>query len=164
MAHFSFQLFLLTFLSLKAWCQTVQDDWTAPASPDNSTSLQSGNPFTLIWKSGLQDEFGGYCTSCNIQQLDLWITSFLNGDYNFKIGGELNELLGDIAVTDFVCSRHQSHYYVLVRLERQHTHCRTFGRKRLGVPFHPFRFEASVRPAGLVSGGQHHRSRAGLFQ
>ncbi|KAF2681722.1 hypothetical protein K458DRAFT_456784 [Lentithecium fluviatile CBS 122367] len=86
MAQFSCLVLLFTYLSLQAWCQSVQDDWTAPASPDKSTSLQSDNPFTLVWKPGLQGRFEGYCASCNVQQLDLWVTSWTNSDYNYKIG------------------------------------------------------------------------------
>ena len=96
MAHFFCLAFLLALVSLQVWCQTVQDSWTAPASPDTSTSLQSGNPFTLLWKSDLKYEFSGYCPSCSVDQLDLWVTSFSNDDYNYKIGGELDQLLGDI--------------------------------------------------------------------
>ena len=69
-------------LPLQAWCQTVQDDWTAPAGPDGSTPLQSGTKFTLLWKSEL------HCPSCNVTKLDLWITNFNGTKYTSKIGRE----------------------------------------------------------------------------
>ncbi|CAO2648859.1 Nn.00g098080.m01.CDS01 [Neocucurbitaria sp. VM-36] len=71
---------------LRAWCQTVQDDWTAPAAPDGSTPLQSGTKFTLLWKSGLQNSFEAYCPSCDTKKLDLWITNFNGTKYTSKIG------------------------------------------------------------------------------
>jgi hypothetical protein len=78
---------LCTFL-LGAWCQTIQDSWTAPTTPDGSTSLQSGTPFTIRWKSELQEAFGTYCASCNVKKLDFWVTSFIDESYKFKIAGE----------------------------------------------------------------------------
>jgi hypothetical protein len=75
-------------LPLQAWCQTVQDAWTAPAAPDGSTPLQSGTKFTLLWKSELQNSFKLYCPSCNVTKLDLWITNFNGTKYTSKIGRE----------------------------------------------------------------------------
>jgi hypothetical protein len=75
-----------SFLSRRVWCQSVQDDWTAPAAPDGSTPLQSGTKFTLLWKSGLQNSFETYCPSCDTKSLDLWITNFNGTKYTSKIG------------------------------------------------------------------------------
>jgi hypothetical protein len=85
-----FPSLLLAFflLPLQIWCQTVQDDWTAPAAPDGSTPLQSGTKFTLQWKSGLQSSFETYCPSCDTRKLDLWITNFNGTKYTSKIGSE----------------------------------------------------------------------------
>jgi hypothetical protein len=81
-------VFWSTIIASIAWCQTVQDSWTAPATPDGSTSLQSGAPFTIRWKSELQEAFSMYCTSCDVKKLDLWVTSFEDARYNFKIAGK----------------------------------------------------------------------------
>ncbi|OAL55040.1 hypothetical protein IQ07DRAFT_640490 [Pyrenochaeta sp. DS3sAY3a] len=75
---------------LQVWCQTVQDDWTAPAAPDGSTLLQSGSKFTLLWKSGLQNSFQEYCPSCDTKRLDLWITNFNGTKYSSKIGRRID--------------------------------------------------------------------------
>ncbi|KAF1917244.1 hypothetical protein BDU57DRAFT_493006, partial [Ampelomyces quisqualis] len=75
-----------SLLPIQMYCQTVQDDWTAPAAPDGSTSLQTGTRFTVVWKSGLQNSFKTYCTSCDIKKLDLWITNFNGTKYTSKIG------------------------------------------------------------------------------
>jgi hypothetical protein len=83
--HFSIILAFI-LLPLQAWCQTVQDDWTAPAAPDGSTPLQIGTKFTILWKSALQGSFQLYCPSCNITKLDLWITNFNGTEYTSKIG------------------------------------------------------------------------------
>ncbi|KAI8939138.1 hypothetical protein NX059_004972 [Plenodomus lindquistii] len=77
---------IATLLPLRIWCQTVQDDWTAPAAPDGSTPLQSGTKFTLLWKPNLQNWFQTYCPLCNTQKLDLWITNFNGSKYTSKIG------------------------------------------------------------------------------
>ncbi|KAF1932998.1 uncharacterized protein M421DRAFT_416596 [Didymella exigua CBS 183.55] len=74
------------FFSLQTWCQTVQDDWTAPAAPDGSTPLQSGTKFTLLWKPALQNNFATYCPLCDTAKLDLWITNFNGTKYTSKIG------------------------------------------------------------------------------
>ena len=80
-------LFLTLILaSVQVCCQTVQDDWTAPAAPDGSTPLQSGSKFTLLWKSTLQNNFATYCPSCDTKKLDLWITNFNGTKYQSKIG------------------------------------------------------------------------------
>jgi hypothetical protein len=79
-------LWVFALFMVQTWCQTVQDDWTAPAAPDGSTSLQSGTKFTLLWKSGLQNSFETYCPSCNTKKLDLWITNFNGTKYTSKIG------------------------------------------------------------------------------
>jgi hypothetical protein len=82
-------LFLALFLySLQILCQTVQDDWTAPAAPDGSTPLQSGTKFTLLWKPTLQNNFNTYCPMCDVAKLDLWITNFNGTKYTSKIGRE----------------------------------------------------------------------------
>ncbi|KAF3003503.1 hypothetical protein E8E13_004725 [Curvularia kusanoi] len=83
---------LLTFLlvSAEVWCQTVQDDWTAPAAPDGSTPLQSGSRFTLLWKPTLQNNFATYCPDCDTRKLDLWITEFNGTKYQSKIGRGIN--------------------------------------------------------------------------
>jgi hypothetical protein len=85
--YYSFILAFALF-PLQIWCQTVQDDWTAPAAPDGSTPLQSGSKFTLLWKSGLQNSFKAYCPSCDTKKLDLWITNFNGTTYKAKIGRE----------------------------------------------------------------------------
>ncbi|OAL50084.1 hypothetical protein IQ07DRAFT_510411 [Pyrenochaeta sp. DS3sAY3a] len=79
-------IFAFSFLPLLVWCQSVHDDWTAPAAPDGSTSLQSGSKFTLLWKPGLQYHFDTACPSCNINKLDLWITNLNGTKYISKIG------------------------------------------------------------------------------
>jgi hypothetical protein len=86
MRHYLSFFLAFVFLPLQAWCQTVQDDWTAPAAPDGSTPLQSGTKFTLLWKSGLQKNFEIYCPLCNTTKLDLWITNFNGTKYTSKIG------------------------------------------------------------------------------
>lgn len=78
------------FLPLQSWCQTVQDEWTAPAAPDGSTPLKSGTKFTLLWKSGLQNNFKTYCPSCDTEKLDLWVTNFNGTEYMSKIGRAYN--------------------------------------------------------------------------
>jgi hypothetical protein len=93
MAHYSIFSLLLILLPLRAWCQTVQDSWTAPAAPDGSTSLQGNAPFTIRWKSSLHGWFETYCTECNVTGLDLWVTSFNDEDYMYKIAGELQLLI-----------------------------------------------------------------------
>ena len=85
--HFILAL-IYTLLPLPGSCQTVQDSWTAPATPDGSTSVQSGAPFTIRWKSDLQDSFKMYCTLCDTKKLDLWVTSFKNKTYKFKLAGK----------------------------------------------------------------------------
>ena len=68
---------------------SVKDDWTAPAGPDRSTSLQSGTKFTLLWKSGLRDWFPTFCAKCDTKKLDLWIENTGNGTKYFsKIASE----------------------------------------------------------------------------
>ncbi|KAF2134080.1 hypothetical protein P153DRAFT_330882 [Dothidotthia symphoricarpi CBS 119687] len=85
--EFYFSLILaFILLPLRIRCQTVQDDWTAPAAPDGSTPLQSGTKFTLLWKSGLQNSFESYCPLCDTTKLDLWITNFNGTKYTSKIG------------------------------------------------------------------------------
>ncbi|KAF2014137.1 hypothetical protein BU24DRAFT_481557 [Aaosphaeria arxii CBS 175.79] len=81
-------LLLLTFffLPLQIWCQTIQDNFTAPAVPDGSTLLQSGTKFTLIWKSSLPRFFGIHCPSCDTRKVDLWIRNFNGTTYATKIG------------------------------------------------------------------------------
>ncbi|EAT78436.1 hypothetical protein HBI56_184040 [Parastagonospora nodorum] len=91
--HFALILYLI-YLPLQACCQTVQDDWTAPAAPEGSTPLQSGSKFTLIWKIGLQDNCATYCPLCDTKKLDLWITNFNGTKYTSKIGRGI-----DIATT-----------------------------------------------------------------
>ena len=79
-------ILILFLCSLQVLCQTVQDDWTAPAAPDGSTPLQSGTKFTLLWKSTLQNNFATYCPLCDVTKLDLWITNFNGTKYTSKIG------------------------------------------------------------------------------
>ncbi|KAH7084363.1 hypothetical protein FB567DRAFT_580925 [Paraphoma chrysanthemicola] len=83
-------VYLLVVFAVQAWCQTVQDDWVAPAAPDESTSVQSGFPFTLMWKTTLQNNFKTYCPSCDVRKLDLWVTSFNGKKYKYKIGGSVD--------------------------------------------------------------------------
>lgn len=86
-----FSLILVSVLfPLQIWCQSVQDDWTAPAVPDGSTSLQSGTEFTLLWNSGLKNSFQQYCPLCDTEKLDLWITNFNGTKYTSKIGRGIN--------------------------------------------------------------------------
>lgn len=88
MELYSSLILAFVLLPLQIWCQTVQDDWTAPAAPEGSTPLQSGTRFTLLWKSGLQNSFRAYCPSCDIKKLDLWVTNFNGTKYTSKIGPE----------------------------------------------------------------------------
>lgn len=81
-------IFAFILFSLQIWCQTVQDDWTAPAAPDGSTPLQSGAKFTLLWKPALQNNFKTYCPLCDTTRLDLWVTNFNGTKYTSKIGRE----------------------------------------------------------------------------
>ena len=81
-------LILTYLLPLQVWCQTVQDDWTAPAAPDGSTPLQNSAKFTLLWKSTLQNNFRTYCPSCDPSKLDLWITNFNGTQYKTKLARE----------------------------------------------------------------------------
>ncbi|KAH9866307.1 hypothetical protein J1614_008873 [Plenodomus biglobosus] len=83
-------ILVFVLLPLQIWCQSVQDDWTAPAAPDGSTPLQSGTKFTLLWKSGLQNSFPQYCPLCDTEILDLWITNFNGTKYTSKIGRGIN--------------------------------------------------------------------------
>ncbi|KAF2829415.1 hypothetical protein CC86DRAFT_287212 [Ophiobolus disseminans] len=83
-------------LPIQTWCQSVQDDFTAPAPPDRFTTVQSGTTFTLLWKTGLQNSFPAYCPSCNVKNLDLWVTSFANRNYEYKIASSI-----DITTTFF---------------------------------------------------------------
>jgi hypothetical protein len=85
-------LVLIALLPLRARCQSVQDSWTAPASPDRSTNMQSGTPFTIRWKSSLQEWFSAYCSSCDVRKADLWVTSFTSNNYNFKVAGKPSHL------------------------------------------------------------------------
>ncbi|CAN9259689.1 unnamed protein product [Alternaria alternata] len=85
----SFALLLSTF-PLQTWSQSVQDAWTAPASPDGSTNLQGGTSFTIRWKPQLQNNFPEYCPSCNVTMLDLWVASFRGRAYKFKIAGSID--------------------------------------------------------------------------
>jgi hypothetical protein len=87
MTDFVFFILLCTLLAWQACCREVQDGWTSPTKPDESTKLQSGNPFTLVWKSNLQGDFSNYCPPCDVGQLDLWVTTFNSNKYNYKIGG-----------------------------------------------------------------------------
>jgi hypothetical protein len=89
MAHSFFSVLLFTLLPLLARARSVQDEWTAPASPDNSTNVQSGMPFTIRWKDGLRDEVKTSCTKCDLEKLDLWVTSSITNDHNYQIAGTL---------------------------------------------------------------------------
>ncbi|KAH7072073.1 hypothetical protein BKA63DRAFT_568003 [Paraphoma chrysanthemicola] len=91
-------VYLFVLFALQAWCQTVQDDWVAPAAPDESTSLQSGFPFTLMWKTTLQNNFKTYCPSCDVRQLDLWVTSFNGKKYKYKIGVATSSVISSSSV------------------------------------------------------------------
>lgn len=88
MAHYFSLVLLIIFSPLQVWCQTPQNDWIAPASPDRATNMQAGTPFTLRWKSSLQNWFPVYCNGCDVQKLDLWVTSYNNYDYTYKIAGK----------------------------------------------------------------------------
>lgn len=136
-------LFLSASFASRAWCQLVQDSWTAPASPDSWTSLQSGNPFSIVWKPSLHGQFQGYCHSCDIQRLDLWITSWNNANYNYKFAGKFTNPGFKVTATDL-------HFR-----ECQHTCCRTCCRESLGVSLHTIRLEASFRRADLISRCKH---------
>jgi hypothetical protein len=81
-------ILVLVLLPLLARTQSVQDSWTAPATPNLSTKLQTNSPFTITWKATLTGSFATYCSSCDITKLDLWITSWQTNDYNSKIAGK----------------------------------------------------------------------------
>lgn len=93
-------LFLSASFASRAWCQLVQDSWTAPASPDGLTSLQSGNPFSIVWKPSLHGQFQGYCHSCDIQRFDLWVASWNNANYNYKFAGKFRNPGFKVTATD----------------------------------------------------------------
>ncbi|EFQ90831.1 hypothetical protein CFE70_006848 [Pyrenophora teres f. teres 0-1] len=88
MTHHFILTLISTLLPLLGSCQTVQDSWTAPTTPDGPTSLQSGAPFTIRWKSDLQEALKTYCTSGNVMKLDHWVTSFENDSYKFRLAAK----------------------------------------------------------------------------
>ena len=85
MAHRLSLLLQIALLPLLIRGLTVQDSWTAPDPSDPAQNVQSGSTFTIRWKSSLRDWFPTYCSSCNLQTIDLWLTSYTNNGYNYKV-------------------------------------------------------------------------------
>jgi hypothetical protein len=153
--HFALILPLI-YLPLQACCQTVQDDWTAPAAPDGSTPLQSGSKFTLIWKIGLQDNFATYCPLCDTKKLDLWITNFNGTKYTSKIGRKHQSPSSFFCgmKADIALRRYRYHYNRILRLERKYRLRCVFVKRLLGVPLYLLRLRRFIRTADILSGLQ----------
>jgi hypothetical protein len=90
MINFIYPSLLGAFLAWQVRCQGhAQQNWISPTSPENSTQLQSGNPFTISWNTDIQKEVSEGCPSCDVRQQALWVTGVDQIGYNFKIGGKL---------------------------------------------------------------------------
>jgi hypothetical protein len=77
MALLSILLLLIAQFSVVIVC-SVQDEWIALKSPDFSSNLQAGTPYTLKWTKDLQIQVPTSCASCSIAQVDLWVTIFFD--------------------------------------------------------------------------------------
>ncbi|XXG98134.1 trans-aconitate methyltransferase 1 [Hypoxylon texense] len=64
-----------------------QDDWIFPANPDQTSSLVSGEKYTVKWNSNLKNWFAEYCDACDTQNVDLWI---LGGNNFHKLSSGIN--------------------------------------------------------------------------
>jgi hypothetical protein len=90
MINFVFLSLLSAFLAWQVRCQSHGNlNWISPTSPENSTQLQSGSPFTISWNPDIQQEISEGCASCDVQNQALWVTGVDQIAYNFKIGGKL---------------------------------------------------------------------------
>ncbi|KAI1774948.1 hypothetical protein F4818DRAFT_417277 [Hypoxylon cercidicola] len=68
-------------------CAAPQDDWIFPANPDQTSSLVTGEKYTLKWNSNLKTWFAQYCDACDTQNVDLWI---LGGNNFHKLSSGIN--------------------------------------------------------------------------
>ncbi|KAK2601831.1 hypothetical protein QQS21_004614 [Conoideocrella luteorostrata] len=86
----------LVVLSILAWpCSapsaTPQEDWEFPRGPDLASILKLGANYSISWKSNLKTWFPYYCSACNAQQVDLWITGGAPGNPDkHKLGSNIN--------------------------------------------------------------------------
>jgi len=76
----------LTIFGLLAKAQTVQDDWVAPALPDDITDIFIGTTYTIQWDSNLYTWFPQFAPAANSSNCNLWVTgSSVNSSYQSLI-------------------------------------------------------------------------------
>ena len=75
--------------------QSVQDDWTFPESPDYSSTLISGQKYTIAWAPALRNNYGAYCSSCDVSNVDLLVTGAAS-DQVYQVGGRRLDRAGSL--------------------------------------------------------------------
>lgn len=93
---------------------TVQDDWIAPAGPDNSTTLVVGEEYTIQWTASLWEWFSTYARSADVSNVDLWITGYYQHQYAHLIAGPQPPLFASVPLMIDRESASQSIHYISV--------------------------------------------------
>jgi hypothetical protein len=63
---------------------TVQDLWNSPQYPDYTTNYTAGTTIEISWQHALAYQFQYFCESCDITNVDLWVTG---SSYTRKLEG-----------------------------------------------------------------------------
>ncbi|KAL3438715.1 hypothetical protein BDV09DRAFT_95427 [Aspergillus tetrazonus] len=66
---------------------TVQDLWNSPQYPDYTTSYTAGTTIEISWQHALSYQFQYFCESCDITNVDLWVTG---SSYTRKLEAGMN--------------------------------------------------------------------------
>ncbi|KAI9374403.1 hypothetical protein BJX61DRAFT_308389 [Aspergillus egyptiacus] len=83
-ALLSLSLVLLPWVGAQ---NTVQDLWNLPDYPDYTSSFTAGSTVNISWQDALVTQFAPFCPDCNINNVDLWLTS---SDYYRKLESGIN--------------------------------------------------------------------------
>ena len=67
-------VFAIIAISTLALGDGPQDAWKSPSLPDLSTSFDQGNTHTILWSSDLSVMIEKYCSDCDPENVDLWLT------------------------------------------------------------------------------------------
>ncbi|KAL4902617.1 hypothetical protein BDW74DRAFT_180719 [Aspergillus multicolor] len=66
---------------------TVQDLWNSPQYPDYTTNYTAGTTIEISWQHALASQFQYFCESCDITNVDLWVTG---SSYTRKLEAGVN--------------------------------------------------------------------------
>ncbi|RDW81683.1 uncharacterized protein DSM5745_05240 [Aspergillus mulundensis] len=66
---------------------TVQDLWNSPQYPDYTTNYTAGTTIEISWQHALATQFQFFCESCDITNVDLWVTG---SSYTRKLEAGVN--------------------------------------------------------------------------